>query len=57
MNTKPYYAVIFTSKKISHDSGYEAMAEHIKAQELGRTKWYDFYKTRICKVEREYSMN
>ncbi|MCK6598221.1 MAG: transposase, partial [Bdellovibrionaceae bacterium] len=22
--------------------------------EFGRTKWYEFFKTRICKVEREY---
>jgi heme-degrading monooxygenase HmoA len=28
--------------------------EHQTAQQLGREKWYDWYKTRICKVEREY---
>ena len=28
--------------------------QHLNAQELGRTKWYESYKIRICKVEREY---
>ena len=28
--------------------------EHQLAQTLGREKWYSHYKTRICKVEREY---
>lgn len=28
--------------------------EHQVAQEFGRAKWYSFFKTRICKVEREY---
>ena len=27
---------------------------HMKAQKLGKTKWYKEYKLRICKVEREY---
>jgi heme-degrading monooxygenase HmoA len=29
-------------------------AEHIIAQEKGRADWYASYKTRICKVERDY---
>ncbi len=29
-------------------------AEHLNAQELGREKWYSWYKIRICRVEREY---
>lgn len=28
--------------------------EHLLAQKLGREKWYTNYKTRICKVERDY---
>jgi heme-degrading monooxygenase HmoA len=28
--------------------------EHIEAQNLGKEKWYTHYKTRICKVERDY---
>ena len=29
-------------------------AEHRAAQHLGRTRWYQWYKLRICKVEAEY---
>ena len=28
--------------------------EHQAAQQLGRTRWYQWYKLRICKVEWEY---
>jgi len=28
--------------------------EHLLAQQKGRSKWYDWYNVRICKVEREY---
>lgn len=27
---------------------------HLVAQKLGRERWYESYKTRICKVERDY---
>jgi heme-degrading monooxygenase HmoA len=29
-------------------------SEHLFAQQQGKQKWYDYYKVRICKVEREY---
>ena len=29
---------------------------HLEAQQLGKSKWYSTYKTRICKVERDYEM-
>lgn len=29
-------------------------AEHLIAQQTGRNRWYEAYKTRICKVERDY---
>lgn len=29
-------------------------AEHIMAQQKGKTEWYKKYKTRIAKVERDY---
>jgi heme-degrading monooxygenase HmoA len=29
-------------------------AEHQLSQKMGKEKWYSHYKTRICKVEREY---
>jgi heme-degrading monooxygenase HmoA len=28
--------------------------DHLQAQQKGRDQWYRWYKTRICKVEREY---
>lgn len=32
-------------------------AEHQLAQQVGRITWYDAYKTRICKVERDYEFS
>jgi heme-degrading monooxygenase HmoA len=29
-------------------------AEHLIAQQKGRNQWYNWYNTKICKVEREY---
>ena len=34
---------------------WKANAEHLAAQIMGRKKWYSSYKTRIAKVERDYS--
>ncbi|MCL4104801.1 UNVERIFIED_CONTAM: hypothetical protein GTU68_034240 [Idotea baltica] len=31
------------------------VAEHKDAQSLGRSRWYDCFTVRICRVEREYS--
>jgi len=33
---------------------WKAQSDHLLAQKYGREKWYSYYKTRICKVEREY---
>jgi heme-degrading monooxygenase HmoA len=30
-------------------------SDHLLAQQLGKEKWYAAYKTRICKVERDYA--
>lgn len=30
------------------------VAEHKDAQSLGRSRWYDCFTVRICRVEREY---
>lgn len=32
-------------------------AAHLVAQELGRANWYAAYKTRICRVERDYEFD
>lgn len=30
---------------------------HLVAQRLGREKWYESYKTRICRVDRDYEFS
>ncbi len=30
---------------------------HQQAQQLGKEKWYQHYKIKICKIEREYEFN
>jgi len=48
---------------ISYWESLEAIArwksnlEHLEAQELGKERWYEWYKIRICKIEREYSFS
>jgi heme-degrading monooxygenase HmoA len=32
-------------------------AAHLVAQQLGREQWYSAYKTRICRVERDYEFS
>jgi heme-degrading monooxygenase HmoA len=36
---------------------WKANADHLVAQERGRTDWYAKYKTRIAKVERDYGFD
>jgi heme-degrading monooxygenase HmoA len=38
-------------------ASWKANLDHLKAQRLGKEQWYSWYKTRICKVEREYSFH
>jgi heme-degrading monooxygenase HmoA len=33
---------------------WKANTRHLFAQKQGREKWYEHYKVRICKVERDY---
>mgnify|MGYP000900614215 CR=1 FL=1 len=35
---------------------WKANSEHLKAQKTGRKLWYDSFKVRISKVERDYGM-
>lgn len=35
-------------------AAWKRHAEHLIAQKLGRERWYAAYKTRICRVERDY---
>ncbi len=36
---------------------WKANAEHLIAQQTGRSDWYAQYKTRIAKVERDYGFD
>ena len=36
---------------------WKAHADHQIAQSLGRTEWYAAYKTRICRIERDYGFS
>ena len=33
---------------------WKTQVDHFEAQQMGRKQWYAAYKTRICKVERDY---
>lgn len=34
--------------------GWKDVAQHLLAQKLGKTRWYDHYTLRVAKVERAY---
>jgi heme-degrading monooxygenase HmoA len=35
-------------------ANWKANLDHLDAQKQGKERWYEWYKTRICLVEREY---
>lgn len=37
-------------------SNWKANTEHLEAQKLGRKTWYESFRIRISKVEREYGV-
>ena len=43
-------------KDLESIRAWKAHAEHQVAQQLGHEKWYAAFKTRIAKVERDYSL-
>ncbi|MFD2915168.1 antibiotic biosynthesis monooxygenase family protein [Psychroserpens luteus] len=36
---------------------WKQQTDHLIAQQKGHENWYNWYKVRICKVEREYEFN
>ncbi len=38
-------------------SNWQAVAEHLEVQKLGREKWYQRFRLRVCKVERNYGFD
>ncbi len=41
-------------KDLESIKNWKNNSEHLLAQELGKTKWYEHYSIRIAKVERDY---
>ncbi|WP_010136026.1 antibiotic biosynthesis monooxygenase family protein [Ochrovirga pacifica] len=41
-------------KSLEAIQAWKQHSQHIIAQEKGKSEWYKHYKTRICKVERDY---
>ena len=35
---------------------WKQQTDHIMAQKMGREKWYESYRVRVARVEREYGM-
>ena len=44
-------------KDLASIKSWKANTEHLVAQQNGRKEWYARYKTRIAKVERDYSFD
>jgi len=42
---------------LQHIENWKNDPEHIKAQALGRQRWYDRYKVQIVCIERQYEFN
>ncbi len=36
---------------------WKNISEHVIAQKTGRERWYNYYTTRVAKVERDYSFD
>ena len=44
-------------KNLESIANWKANLDHLDAQRQGKHKWYQWYKVRICKVEREYEFS
>jgi heme-degrading monooxygenase HmoA len=43
-------------KDLESIQAWKNHSEHLMAQEMGKKHWYSAYTTRICRVERDYSL-
>jgi len=41
-------------KTLEEIKNWKQHTQHLVAQKYGRDKWYESYKVRICKIERDY---
>lgn len=44
-------------KTLEDIKAWKAHSEHVEAQELGRSQWYQSFSLKICRVEREYDFS
>ena len=44
-------------KSLDAIKSWKQNTEHLIAQQFGKEKWYQHYKTRICLVERDYEFD
>jgi heme-degrading monooxygenase HmoA len=44
-------------KDLESIANWKAVGEHLVAQNLGRLSWYDRYRVRVCRVERDYGFD
>ncbi len=44
-------------KDLESIRNWKENAEHEMARKLGREKWYESYRLRVCRVEREYDFS
>lgn len=44
-------------KNLESIKSWKLNIEHTFAQKMGKEKWYQSYKTRIAKIERDYDFN
>ena len=42
-------------KDLESISNFKRLADHRYAQQRGRDQWYQNYRVRVCRVERDYS--
>jgi len=48
---------VYYWKNVDSMKNWKENSEHIFAQESGKEKWYQSYKIRICKIERDYEFD
>lgn len=44
-------------KNIESIAAWKQNSAHLVAQKNGRDRWYEDYRVRICRVEREYGLS
>ncbi len=44
-------------KTLEDIARWKAQKDHLEVQKKGKSQWYEQYRIRICKVEREYSFD